>query len=313
MARASSKVILLGEHAVVYDSPAIAAGIGMGASAVAELAPSAAITVNELQARTGDGSDLSAAWDALRTDLGAPEMRVAVQLDVPPGCGLGASATIGVAAARAVLDVTHPLPEPEEPPARTNRVVRAALEWERIFHGNPSGIDPWTAALGGCVVFTRRAGAQPLELARKLELVIAIAGPPASTRAMVERVASFRAEHPERARAALEGIAGLAEAAQNVLGAGDWSHLGELLNENHRWLAALGVSTSEIDAACAVARAAGALGAKLTGAGGGGAVLALVRHDPAPVLAAWQRRGLRAFSTTVTPAGQAQLPRHESP
>ncbi len=313
MARASSKVILLGEHAVVYDSPAIAAGIGRGATAVAEPASTATITVNELCARTGDGSDLSAAWDALRTNLGAPDLRATVELEVPPGCGLGASATIGVAAARAALDVTHPLPGPSEPSARTDRVVRAALAWERIFHGNPSGVDPWTAALGGCVVFTRKTGAEPLELARKLDLVVAIAGPPASTREMVERVASFRTEHPERARAALEGIARLVQTARDVLGSGNWAHLGELLNENHRWLAALGVSTSEIDSVCDVARAAGALGAKLTGAGGGGAVLALVSDDPAPVLAAWQRRGLHAFSTAVAPTARTQRPRDASP
>jgi mevalonate kinase len=313
MARASSKVILLGEHAVVYDSSAIAAGLGLGATASAELTPSAAITVNELRTSTGDGSDLSAAWDALRSDLKAPSLRATVHLEVPPGCGLGASATIGVAAARAALDVTDPLPGTDEPPARTDRVVRAALAWERIFHGNPSGIDPWTAALGGCVVFSRSAGVQPLELARKLELVIAIAGPPASTRAMVERVASFRAEHPQRADAALEGIADLVRSARDALGIGDRAHLGELLNENHRWLTTLGVSTSEIDSACSVARAAGALGAKLTGAGGGGAVLALAAEDPAPVLAAWRRQGLSAFSTTVTPAVQARRSEHASP
>jgi mevalonate kinase len=313
MARASSKVILLGEHAVVYDSAAIAAGIGTGATATAVRARAATITINELSARAGDGSEVIAAWDALRSDLGAPNLHATVQLEVPPGCGLGASASIGVAAARAALDVLQPVPGPDEPAPRTDRVVRAALAWERIFHGNPSGIDPWTAALGGCVVFTRQAGARPLELARRLDLVIAIAGPPASTRAMVERVASFRAQHPARAQAALDSIARLVQTARTVLSLGDWVGLGELLNENHRWLATLGVSTPEIDAACDEARAAGALGAKLTGAGGGGAVLALVSHDPAPVLAAWQRRGLQAFATTVAPKSPAQAPRKASP
>jgi mevalonate kinase len=81
---------------------------------------------------------------------------------------------------------------------------------------------------------------------------------------------------------------------------GRHAELGELLDRNHRLVSELGISTPAIDDACAIARAAGALGAKLTGGGGGGCVIALVDAAGSPrVLAAWQQRGLHCFEASI--------------
>jgi mevalonate kinase len=301
MARANGKVILLGEHAVVHGVAAIAAGINRGATATARSAEMASVKVGSLAATSGDDSELGQALEALRAELATPPLAVDVALEIPPGSGLGASAAIGVAVARATLDATgggrsSEVPEPAE---RTEQVMRAANAWERVFHGNPSGIDTSAATLGGCISFTRQQGAKRLSLGRSLQLAIAIAGPPASTRKMVESVARLKEHSPGLVGETLDGIASAVNRAEGALATGDVEKLGELLNENHELLKHLSVSTEAIELACALARDAGALGAKLTGAGGGGAVVALVQSDPEPVLSAWRNRALHCFCCTV--------------
>lgn len=301
VARASGKVILLGEHAAVYGVPALAAGIHRGAFAVAHRSERSTLQVGTRRAAVGDGSDLGLALEALIEELGAAPVEVAVTLELPPGSGLGASAAIGVAAARAILDVC----DGEEPNSslesteRTRRVLAGAGAWERVFHGNPSGIDAAAATLGGCIYYTREDGAAPIRLRRALRLGIALAGPPASTREMVEGVAELRRRRPEVVDKALEGIRSLVQNARVALDTGDLRHLGQLLNLNQMLLSGLFVSTEGIERACQIARAHGALGAKLTGSGGGGAVIALLGDEGDDALSAWKEAGFDAFVTTV--------------
>ena len=301
MARASGRVILRGEPAGVYGVPAIAAGIGAGAAAVAEPVPHgapASIMLGDRAAMATDGSDLGRALAALLEALAAPPLALRVELEVPPGCGLGASAAAAVAAARAVIARLAVNPPEPEPPATTARVLAAAAAWERVFHGNPSGIDAAAAAHGGVLLFRRATGHEALRLRAPLPLSVAIAGPPASTRAMVEAVAELRRRRPDLVDGALRGIEGLVDDARRHLLAHDLPALGGALDENHAHLRALGVSTPEIDRAVTLARSAGALGAKLTGSGGGGAVIALAT-EPEPVLAAWRASGFGCFATSI--------------
>ncbi|MBN2194217.1 MAG: mevalonate kinase [Polyangiaceae bacterium] len=304
MARSNGKVILLGEHAVVYGVPAIAAGIGIGATAIAEpiqkTAP-ATIRVGESTAVADDGSELAAALAALLGALGSPPVALHVDLELPPGCGLGASAAIAVAAARAVLELGEGTPGDPEPRATTDRVLHAANAWERVYHGNPSGIDAAASAHGGVLFFRRGERCVGIPISAPLRIAIAIAGPPASTRAMVESVAELKQRRPETVDRTLGAIDALVRNARRHLEGNHQVELGRLLDLNHTLLSTLMLSTAQIERVVALARGAGALGAKLTGSGGGGAVIALV-EDPAPVLAVWREAGFRCFATAVQPS-----------
>jgi mevalonate kinase len=294
MASACGKVILLGEHAVVFGTPAIAAGIDRGATAVAERAESTSLELGG-SVMADDESEVGRAFRALLGNLGAAPVRVRAESSLPVGAGLGSSAALAVAIARAVLEL-----ESERSP---ERVVAAAMAWERVFHGNPSGIDTEAAARGGCFAFSKAGGAEPIELRVPLTLGIAIAGPSSSTRLMVESVARLAERRPEVFRKTLAGIDSLVKNARFALEAGDLAALGRFFDLNQMLLSGLLVSTEEIETACRLAREAGALGAKLTGAGGGGAVIALCEADASPVLSAWQRHGLTCFATQVRARG----------
>lgn len=292
MARANGKIILLGEHAVVYGVSAIAAGIEQGANARAHSASEARIRIGEREARAGDGSELGHALIALLEALEAGPHEIAIELELPAGAGLGASAAIGLAAARAVLEARGAA-------ADDARALSAAGAWERVFHGNPSGIDTAAAAHAGCLLFSRKDGASELPVGRDLELAVALAGPPASTRLMVEGVARLRERRAEVVDKAVEGIATLVAQAKACIETGDHAGLGRLMDLNQMILSGLFVSTEAIERACGVARDAGALGAKLTGAGGGGAVIALCSGSAEPVLAALAAAGFQGFAARV--------------
>ncbi|HEX4337980.1 MAG TPA: mevalonate kinase [Polyangiaceae bacterium] len=296
MGTSSGKAILLGEHAVVYGVPAIAVGLGKGATATARQG-TGVITVGERSATARDESELGRGFGALLDAVGVSSVDVTCSLDIPAGVGLGASAAIAVAVSRAVLTLLG-----EEKPG-LDRVVDVAMAWERVFHGNPSGVDAWAAAHGGCVLFTRGSGIKPIHVDLRMPLAIGVAGPPASTKSMVEGLARLRDKKPEMVNKSLAGIEALVRNAALCIDAGDLIGLGKLLDLNQMLLSGLFLSTEEIESACAWAREAGALGAKLTGSGGGGCVIALGEETVAPILEAWTRRGLVCFETAVAADG----------
>jgi mevalonate kinase len=294
--RACGKVILLGEHAVVYGVPALAVGIERGvcarATEVSE-GPSRlrvggwGIEVTEDDADRDLGRALRAVLDAWRPPR---PVIVEAEVDLPPGGGLGCSAAIGVAVARAV-----------DPGASTAAIVERVMAWERVFHGNPSGVDAAVAASGGCVYFEKGSEIEPVRAQGGLTLCIGHTGTASSTKSMVEAVARMRTRRPEVVGKAFEGIRSLVRNARLAIEAGDKFALGRLMDLNQMLLSGLFVSTPEIEDMCALARNAGAHGAKLTGAGGGGCVVALVSGAAGAeaVLEAWRGAKFEAFATRV--------------
>lgn len=292
-ARARGKVILLGEHTVVYGGPAIALALDRGARAEACPAPATRLSLAgksydlPVEAVAGE-PDVLRAFRALLASLGSGCVEASAELEVPAGAGLGASAALGVALARAVAGSRE---------AESNgSIARAALAWENVFHGNASGLDTAVAQHAGCIWFTRASGVLTLSLTRPLHVMVAVVEPGASTRRMVEGVAALRLAEPGRVERCSSEISRLVEQARVALERGEMSALGPLLQHNHELLRELGVSTAGLDRACECATSAGALGAKLTGAGGGGSVIALAEGDACErVRAAWLSRGFQCL------------------
>lgn len=312
---ASGKVILVGEHAVVYGVPAIAVGIDRGARASARNASGSRAELTlcarggaPLRIVEGDGEEpMALAFGALlqsvRETHRVGAIEVEAHAELPAGAGLGCSAALGVAIARACAPSIH-----------DDEARKHATAWERVFHGNPSGIDAAVAALGGALLYERRDGEstiEPLTLGGSLVLAVGHSGSASSTRAMVESVARQRERRPEVVQKTFDGIAALTRNARLALEAGDVRALGKLLDMNQMLLAGLLLSTQEIEAMCAAARTEGALGAKVTGAGGGGCVIALAdtRATAERILKAWGRDGFDGFVTDVAPRGDERVVR----
>jgi mevalonate kinase len=296
------KVILLGEHAVVYGVPALAVGIDRGAVASAvkiDDGPCRLRVVGmEVDIVENDPDhDLARAFHGLlEAERAHPSndqprgLLVTARADLPPGGGLGCSAALGVAIARAVAGE-----------ASEERIRDLAMAWERIFHGSPSGVDAAVAARGGCMLFERGRGVESVRLKGALTLCVGSTGHASSTKTMVEAVARLRQRRPEVVAKAFEGIGSLVQNARLAVEAGDRVGLGRLMDLNQMILSGLFVSTEEIERLCALARGAGALGAKLTGAGGGGSVVALVTGSGAAerVLDAWKTEGFWGFGARI--------------
>ncbi len=298
-ASACGKVILFGEHAVVYGQPALAAGIARGV-VVRSASPAARLGLRlhtpggeVVEASRGGAGRLSEALtrlaESLEAEVGAlPPLTLEVESALPPGAGLGSSAALAVAVARALLGGAGcGVGE-----AGMAQVLRAATAAESVFHGNPSGVDHTTAAYGGVLRFVRGAAPEVLTGLPPLRLVVAQVEPGADTGAMVAGVRALRERSPARVDALLREAGALTDAGLDALRQGDLEGVGLLMNLAQGLLHALGVSTEALDRGCHRARAAGALGAKLTGAGGGGCLVALVRErEEAAVIEALRDAG----------------------
>lgn len=273
---ACGKVILFGEHAVVYGSSAIAAGIERGAHATAERSTTATSTLRiagqDVIADANGKDDLGRALHALlHVSPALPPLHIEARSDLPAGGGLGSSAALAVAIARAV----QAFAEADGGDADVVTLERAAA-WERVFHGNPSGIDATAAVRGGIFRYSRADGATPLHPANDIVLCVGYSGTPSSTRETVELIAARMAKDSQLVKNSIGAIQSIVDAAASAIRAGDHAAIGQLMNMNQLVLSGLMVSTSELEELCALARVHGALGAKLTGGGGGGSVIALV-------------------------------------
>eukprot|EP00957_Ditylum_brightwellii_P187026 14243916-Ditylum_brightwellii.AAC.1 len=188
-----------------------------------------------------------------------------------PVSGIGASASQVVALARAL---GHALPKP----MTEDEINAAGYEGERGYHGTPSGIDNTAATFGGVLKFQRTDGA-PIFTKKKLpepiRIVYASTGITSSTTKVVGDVRAKKEENPEWFDGLMEKYVDLVERGEKALDDGDVNTLGKLLDENHALCQELTVSCEELDTLVDAARSAGALGAKMSGTGRGGLMLAL--------------------------------------
>ncbi len=306
--RASGKVILFGEHAVVYGVPGVAAGIDRGALATATVTGGlgSVLTLGGQRFTDGGEEDLARAFSALLAiaDPGV-KLEVDARADIPPGGGLGCSAALGVAVARAVEAASGGHGDV------IGRVAARATAWEGVFHGNPSGIDTAAAIAGSFLWFERGIGTSLIASPSDVWIAIGYSGASASTKTMVEGIARIKEKNPPLFEKFLEGVRSISNNAKLAIDAGDAHALGKLMDMNQMLLAGVMLSTEPIEAMIASARQGGAFGAKLTGSGGGGSVIALGGMCPrgqqgsdAEVLAkriaeSWSAAGYPSFPTRI--------------
>jgi hydroxymethylglutaryl-CoA reductase len=257
---AAGKVILLGEHAVVYGKRALALPV-----------PNA-VTANVIPGASGSNPFLRGILELVRKQLAleSEEFGIDVCCDLPAGMGLGSSAAIAVATIRAVSTAF-------DLGLDDARVNSLALGCEQLAHGTPSGVDNTIATYAVPMLFNSANGLQfdELQLVETPPIVIALSSQQGMTHAQLAGVSARRAQQAQHYAAIFDAIDELSAAGANALQRGDYAELGGLMNICHGLLNAIEVSTPEIEVMVSIARSVGATGAKLTGAGGGGAVVAL--------------------------------------
>jgi mevalonate kinase len=289
------KVILLGEHGVVYGHPALAAPISRGVRAWGEPAES-----TELEVPTGLSSAqqdaLQRAFARAAKKTGYPPLSVRLESDLPLSMGLGSSGALAVAIARLLLEAK------QGRVAKLAEVERLAFDLEQEFHGTPSGVDHTTSARGHLVLF-QKGKAVEVKAKKPIKVLIALAGPRAATKVTVSALRERQRRWPARYRRVFEHIGALVRDGAAAARAGDLEALGDVMNMNQGLLSSLGLSSEPLEALVYRLRGLGALGAKLTGAGGdGGAVVALF-PEPEPAVVKLRREGVDCFASQLAGPG----------
>ncbi len=286
---APGKIILFGEHAVVYGRPALAVPVTqVQATARVTDAPRPGVWIeapdialsSELS-RLAPDHPLAAVVRSVFAALGVdspPALTVRVTSTIPVAAGLGSGAAVSVAIIRALAEfLDHPL--------ANEHISSLAFEVEKLYHGTPSGIDNTVVTYARPVYFVKGQPIERLHVARPFQIVIGDSGQAAPT---IESVGDVRklweADKPTLERL-FDEIGKLTERARAGIENGKWEMLGPLMDANHALLQQLTVSSSKLDLLVEAALGAGALGAKLCGGGRGGNMIALVMPEDAPRVA----------------------------
>jgi len=308
-ARAPAKVILFGEHWVVHGGLALASSIGVYATVTCTprgrglVVRSPRLSVSE-ELGTGKCRKLCSLAKAARYVEEALGAHVAaecvVESDIPPGAGLGSSAAVAAAFAAAYSCL---LLDGQQPPREL--VNSAAYEAEKVVHGRPSGVDNTVAVHGGLLLYRRGSLMRPLLPPPGLDaaLLVALTGVERSTRTAVERFSNRLALLGDEAGRLIELNDSIVAEALLALWRRDYRRLGALMNVAHGLLNGMGVSIPLLDEIVMRALSAGAYGAKLTGAGLGGAAIILAPRHRVDAIRAAMPEGVTVLDTRLAVPG----------
>lgn len=300
------KVILFGEHFVVHGVPGIVSAIDSSTDAIVSKGTNGLAVKDDRKTAKGYSEEKRLQQiESIERMLTAMGLDPKISLDIwiggslPGFSGLGASAASSVAIARAIneefnLDLSN------------ERINQIAYEAEIAYAGNPSGIDNTAATYGGLMWFKKNPlGGQDLVeqlcIGAPIEIVICSTGKVANTKAMVEGVAERKRADPAKYDPLFSQAGELAIVGRKALEAGNLEEVGKLMNENHRILQEIGVSSVELNYLVDVARKQGAVGAKLTGGGGGGCMVALTpgKALQEKVANTFKAEGLEVLATKI--------------
>lgn len=303
-ASAPGKVILFGEHAVVYGQPALAVPVSQ-VHATAGVTPGDDgfwIEARDLGRRyrledAPAGDPLARAVELVRERAGLerlPGAGLSVSATIPIASGLGSGAAVVTATVRALAEFLGLI-------LGAGEVSAMVFETEKLLHGSPSGIDNTVVAFGQPVYFVKGQPPETVRVARPFRLLIADTGRPSPTKITVGDVRAAHKLEPERYERLFAAAGTIAREARGLIEAGRPEALGPLMVRNHELLQAMGVSSTDLDTLVTVACRAGAQGAKLSGGGRGGNMLALVTEaTQADVRQALQAAGaVRVIGTIV--------------
>ena len=285
-AYAPAKAILIGEHAVVYGQPAIAVPLsGLRARVMVQAlpldkprtlriqAPDVGLDAffADLPAENPHAKAVQLVLDALHISH-TPTCLIRITSQIPVAAGLGSGAAIAVATLRAFSNFLGHFLENDD-------ICQMAFEIEKLHHGTPSGIDNTVITYEKPVYFIKDKPILVLEPQADLALLIVDTGIAKSTVQTVARLRADRLADPNYFDPIITRIGEVATSAKQVIESGDLPQLGLLMNENQALLEKMDLSCPELDKLIAAARNAGALGAKLSGSGEGGHMLALVEEN----------------------------------
>ena len=280
------KTILFGEHFVVYGLPAIASALGSYTMAEVNVANGKGWEIIDQRPATPGYKKkkhneatqaIKNVIEYMNIDVGCQKLEITFSGDLFAASGVGASAAQATSLARALNDSFTLMWDDE-------KINKAAYEGERAYHGTPSGIDNTASTYGGLIWFMKNldGGKNTMENLRspeKIPLVIANTGITASTTEVVADVRRLKESNPEKFEKIFKEYEVLSEKAKKALLESDKNLIGKLMNQNHKLLQDITVSSKINDKLVEIALANGALGAKMTGTGRGGLVIALARNE----------------------------------
>jgi mevalonate kinase len=310
-ASAPGKIILFGEHAVVYGRPAIAVPVSqVRAKAIVMAEPKSPPGQVRI---TAPDIGLEAALESLPEDhplaytirkaastlqlVHLPACSIRITSTIPIAGGMGSGAAVSVAVLRAFsASVGHPFTD--------QQISNLVYETERIYHGTPSGIDNTVITYAQPVYFVRGKSVELLSVKNPFTLVIADTGIKSPTSLAVNDVHQAWLQDPQQFNQLFDSAGEIAQAGRNAIETGQVKAMGSLMDENHAVLQKMGVSCPELDVLVEAARTAGAFGAKLSGAGRGGSMIALVVPSASSTVAD-ALRAAGAVGTIVTEVSQS--------
>jgi mevalonate kinase len=292
VASAPGKAILFGEHAVVFGKPAIAFAVDKRAtisikkgnninntnnatfeSPILNLKAELDLDEGNIKLSKGNSGIVKYVLEAvLKRHDGSP-IDIILDMEMPIGAGLGSSAAVTVATL-AALDNYH------ERDISVSKIAKMAHEIEIKVQGSASPLDTTISAFGGIIYLSENSEVIPLKSDLEDSIVIGYTSSRGNTGEMVAGVKKRRDSNPEIMDPVIDSMGKITKEAKSLLNLEHLSNenmesLGELMNINHGLLDAIGVNTLELSNMVYIARKSGAIGSKITGAGGGGSIIAL--------------------------------------
>lgn len=299
------KTILLNEHFVVYGIPAIVSAIGKYTLAKITPYETAGYTLIDNRKATPrykedkleqQKNSFDRIFKKMNIDLSSQGIQITLDGNLYCASGIGASAASCVATARALSNYYNLNLKDEE-------INQIAFEGEKGYHGTPSGIDNTASTFGGLIWYEKK---EPLVIERinipnPIEIVIGNTGKVANTTAAVDGVKQRKEKNPEKFKEIFDRAENIAYLARRALREEDHVEVGKLMNENHKLLQQIEVSSRELDFLVKLARDYGAYGAKLTGGGLGGNMIALTpgRELQDKVANAIEKEGFQTLKTKI--------------